>query len=123
MAQSTEIFKALADETRLRIVHLLLSAGTPLCCCELTDSLGESQYKISKHTKILKQVGLIEKRKEGRWVYFSVAPAADLFTRSLYRAIISIRGFQDEVRKDEEKLRSRLDLRVGGKCVLGSGKR
>ncbi|MFQ5835459.1 MAG: ArsR/SmtB family transcription factor [bacterium] len=69
----TEIFKALSDETRLRIVHLLIAAGKELCCCEITDSLEESQYNISRHLKILKNAALIKDRKEGRWVYFNIA--------------------------------------------------
>lgn len=121
-AQPTEIFRALADKTRLRIIHLLLSAGGPLCCCELTDALGEPSYKISKHTKTLRQLGLIEERREGRWVYFSIPDASDLFTRNLYRSIVSLRALEDGVRDDETRLEARLTMRVGGKCVLGGGR-
>ena len=73
MEQYTEIFKALSDETRLRIIRLLIAAGRELCCCEITDSLGESQYNISRHLKVLKNAALIKDRKEGRWVYFHIA--------------------------------------------------
>ena len=54
-----EIFQALADPTRIRIVHLLAHTGEEACLCELVDSLMEPQYKLSRHLKILRQAGLL----------------------------------------------------------------
>jgi len=64
-----DIFQALCDRTRLRIVRLLSTTQEEACLCELVDSLLEPQYKLSRHLKVLRQVGLLVSEKEGRWVY------------------------------------------------------
>ena len=64
-----DIFQALCDRTRLRIVRLLSTTQEEACLCELVDSLLEPQYKLSRHLKALRQVGLLTSEKEGRWVY------------------------------------------------------
>lgn len=63
--------KALADETRLRIIMLLAGQGE-LCVCDLTEILEISQPKISRHLAILRESGLLHGRKSGLWVYYSL---------------------------------------------------
>jgi ArsR family transcriptional regulator len=63
--------KALADETRLRIMLLLTGQGE-LCVCDLTEVLEISQPKISRHLAILRESGLLQGRKSGLWVYYSL---------------------------------------------------
>ena len=118
MEEYTKIFKALSDETRLQIVHLLIAAGKELCCCEITDSLGKSQYNISRHLKILKNAGLIEDRKEGRWVYFNIANKGNTFKKILFEAVSSLPK-TEKLKEDERNLSKRLRLRDHGKCVFG----
>ncbi len=118
MEEYTEIFKGLSDETRLRIVHLLIAAGKELCCCEITDSLGESQYNISRHLKVLKNAALVKDRKEGRWVYSNIANNGDAFKKILFEAVSSLPK-TEKLKEDERNLRKRLRLREGGKCVFG----
>lgn len=117
MEKHVDILKALAEETRLRIMHLLISSKKELCCCELTDSLEEPEYKISRHLKILKQAGLIRERREGRWIYSAAAPAKDQFMRQLLAAVEFLPT--GKVARDEKNLKARLQLRVDGKCVRG----
>ncbi|MCW6530619.1 MULTISPECIES: ArsR/SmtB family transcription factor [Sphingomonas] len=73
MIDALEIFRALADSSRLRIVRLLrtmeLSVG------ELAQVLGQSQPRVSRHVKILCDAGLAERRKEGSWVFVALGPA------------------------------------------------
>lgn len=65
-----ELFaKALADQTRLRILNLLLE-HSELCVCELTDALVLAQPKISRHLAILREAGLLQDRKFGLWVHY-----------------------------------------------------
>lgn len=117
MEKSVEVFKALAEETRLRIMHLLITSEKELCCCELTDSLEEPQYNVSRHLKILKQAGLIGERREGRWVYSYAVPTTDEFLKQLFGAINSL---SDEIlARDKENLKARLQIRVHCKCVRG----
>lgn len=112
-----EIFKALGDKTRLRIIRLLINSGTEICGCEFVDSLEESQYNISRHIKVLKYTGLIRERKEGRWVYYSVNDKQDSFKKTLYKLIACIP--EDIVKNDKKRFKKRLNVRVKGKCLLG----
>jgi len=83
--QSAEIFRSLADPTRLRILNLL--RAMELSVGELAQVLGQSQPRVSRHVKILIDAGLAERRKEGSWVFLSlarqerVAPMFDLLDR------------------------------------------
>ena len=63
--------KALADQTRLRVMMLILAKGE-LCVCDLTDALEVSQPKISRHLAILRDSGLLQTRKAGLWVFYSL---------------------------------------------------
>lgn len=64
------LFKALGDETRLKILHLL--AGQELCVCEIMDALKMSQSAVSHHLKILKQARLVDDRREAKWIFYSI---------------------------------------------------
>ena len=66
------IFKALSDNTRIRILKLLFQRE--LCVCELMQVLEMSQSRISRHVNLLKQAGLVKDRREGKWVYYSLDP-------------------------------------------------
>jgi len=68
--EQSKVFKALGDETRLRILKIL--GVKEMCVCEVIIALGLTQPTASHHLGILKNVGLIKDRKEGRWVYYSV---------------------------------------------------
>ncbi|MEM4713488.1 MAG: metalloregulator ArsR/SmtB family transcription factor [Candidatus Bathyarchaeia archaeon] len=66
-----KLFKALADTTRLRILKLL--EVREMCVCEIMIALGLTQPTTSHHLGIMENVGLIKGRKEGKWVYYSIA--------------------------------------------------
>jgi ArsR family transcriptional regulator len=72
MPAASEIFRALADPTRLRIVNLL--RAMELSVGELAQVLGQSQPRVSRHVRILIDAGLAERRKEGSWVFLSLGP-------------------------------------------------
>ena len=63
-------FHALSDETRLEIMERLKDGEQ--CVCDLTDALKTGQSRLSFHLKVLKDVGLITDRPEGRWTYYSL---------------------------------------------------
>ncbi|SDU25628.1 metalloregulator ArsR/SmtB family transcription factor [Halopseudomonas salegens] len=65
------LFKCLADETRARVM-LLVTREQELCVCELTCALQASQPKISRHLAELRQCGLLQDRRQGQWVYYSL---------------------------------------------------
>ena len=72
VAPMSRLFKALGDETRLRIIALL-SHGE-LCVCHLEEALSLSQPNISRHLSVLRSAGVVEPRRDGTWVYYRLAP-------------------------------------------------
>ena len=80
-----KVFKALSDETRIRLLKLL--SERELCVCELVQALDMTQSRVSRNLGILKEAGLVKDRREGLWVFYSlnrksfnqyVAPVLDL---------------------------------------------
>jgi DNA-binding transcriptional ArsR family regulator len=69
--KQSRFFKALADETRLRILKLLVVRE--ICVCEIMVALGLTQPTASHHLGILENMGLVKDRKEGKWVFYSIA--------------------------------------------------
>ena len=68
------LFKALSDETRLRIVRTMAQSRTELCECNIVPLFGLSQSTISYHLKVLREAGLVESEKRGLWAYYRVNP-------------------------------------------------
>jgi ArsR family transcriptional regulator len=73
---TAELFKALADPARVRIVNLLATAGEPVCACNLNEPVGLAQPTVSHHLKKLVDAGLLEREQRGKWAYFSLKPDA-----------------------------------------------
>lgn len=121
MKEFIEIYKTLADETRLRILYLLINSKSEICVCEFTDALEIPQYNISKHLKILKNAGLVEERKESRWVYYRLARDKSAFRQTIVKSIHQIPG--SLLARDVRELEKRLAIRKYGKCVVGIRKR
>jgi len=69
--KQSKLFKALADETRLRILKLL--EVREMCVCEVMVALVLTQPTASHHLGILENAGLVKNRKEGKWVFYSIA--------------------------------------------------
>jgi len=67
-------FQAVSDDTRLRLVRRLASGEE--CVCDLQDMLGAGQSRLSFHLRKLKDAGIVSDRREGRWVFYSLVPAA-----------------------------------------------
>jgi ArsR family transcriptional regulator, arsenate/arsenite/antimonite-responsive transcriptional repressor len=71
-AATAEVFRALGDPARVRVVNILATSGEPVCICNLVAPLGLSQPTVSHHMKKLLDAGLIEREQRGRWAYFSL---------------------------------------------------
>src|SRR3990172_2162453 len=80
MKELLSIFKALSDETRLRILKLLEQGE--LCVCDIVAALDLVQPKVSFHLSVLKEAGLIKDRRQGRWSHYRL-DESDLFRRVL----------------------------------------
>src|SRR4030043_1571432 len=95
------IFKALSDETRLRILKLLENGE--LCVCDIVAALDMIQPKVSFHLAVLKEAGLIKDRKQGKWVHYSIDDA-DMFRRFLLLSIFE-RVSSEDIMEDSERLK------------------
>ena len=69
---TAELFKALGDAARVRVVNLLATSDEPVCVCDLMEPLGLSQPTVSHHMKKLLDAGLIERQQRGKWAYSSL---------------------------------------------------
>ncbi len=87
------MFRALGDETRLRLLRRL-RAGEQ-CVCDLTEELDSLQSLLSFHLRTLKDAGLVTDRRDGRWVYYAINPDG---LEALRRAL-------DELRPSDRSLR------------------
>lgn len=100
MEDLANIFKALSDTTRLRVLKLLERGE--LCVCDIVAGMQMSQPKVSFHLNALKEAGFIKDRKEGRWIYYRL-DETDIFRRFLILSVLE-KLPEDAVRKDTLKL-------------------
>ena len=112
------LFQSLADETRLRIIRLLVVAAEEACLCELVDSLQEPPYKLSRHLKILRQAGLLSSQKEGRWVYHRLVMEPS-YLETLYATVRALPDMDQVYQRDLARFAERMHLREGGRCRVG----
>jgi ArsR family transcriptional regulator len=97
------LFGAFANPTRLRILNLL-QAQKEICVCDLCEVLGESQPKVSRHLAILRGVGLVEVRAEGKWKFYGLAQPRTPLHRTLVRCVRACLGDLGELAADRERL-------------------
>ncbi len=104
MQELLNIFKALSDETRLRILKLLEHGE--LCVCDIVSSLDMIQPKVSFHLGVLKDAGLINDRKQGKWIHYKINDS-DMFKRFLILSVLEkVSG--SEVTADKKRLKTAL---------------
>jgi len=107
----SRLFKALGDETRLRIVALL-SHGE-LCVCHLHEALGLSQPNISRQLSVLRAAGIVADRREGKWVHYRLRPQADRDCERQLRALVRAFAKRGVLRGDVARL---VKIRGPGAC-------
>lgn len=108
------LFKALADETRLRILGLLLTGE--VCVCDIHESLKIPQPKASRHLAYLRRSGLVETRRSGLWIHYRLGRLDDPVFSAIVDAVRHALTHVDVVRKDGERLQKRT-----GCCVPSPG--
>lgn len=92
-------FRAFADPTRLRILHLL--HGSALCVGDLIEIIEVPQPTASRHLAYLRRVQLVVTRKEGLWIYYSLAPAQNNFHRKLLECLAECLHLIPELKADQ----------------------
>src|SRR5215831_6478178 len=108
------VFQALGDATRLRILGLLMAGE--VCVCHIHESLGISQPKASRHLAYLRRAGIVQTRREGLWVYYRLAESNDLLLRTIRDVVAHALGHVAAVRRDAARLQKK-----NGCCLPASG--
>ena len=119
MVQLVAIARALGDPTRVRIIAALRNGE--LCVCELVDALDISQSSLSSHLQICRQAGAVTTRKESRWIYYSLSTRYGLLIERIFSELLIV-GSDRQLRRDARRLKKRLQMREGGRCVVGFGR-
>jgi len=102
MKEVTRLFKAFSDETRLRILRLLLKRE--LCICELMEVLQLPQSNVSRHMAYLKNAGLVDDRREAVWVYYSLTEPKNKVHACQLRCLAECFDDYEDLRRDEARL-------------------
>lgn len=123
MRKSAELFKALADETRLRILGLLVRGE--LCVCDIMTVLDIGQSKASRHLAYLRNTGLVDDRRNGVWMYYRLAEPRGATHRRILDWLEEAAAELPQAAADLKSLRKllRQTQRCGGKCGPTNGDR
>jgi ArsR family transcriptional regulator, arsenate/arsenite/antimonite-responsive transcriptional repressor len=117
MQNTITVLEAMTDPTRLRLLRLL--RGRELCVCELVDALRMPQYKISRHLRSLRAVGLVEARRDGRWMHYRLGRHG--LRAQLAEDLLSVLCEHVDkaplVKEDDSSLRLRLATGKAGRCL------
>lgn len=115
MLEILNITKALSDENRVRTL-LMLTEGE-LCACQIIELLTLAPSTVSKHMSILRQAGLVEARKQGRWMHYSLAGKnASKESQQVIRWVISNLENDPKIVEDRKRLQNLLKIDKGKLC-------
>jgi ArsR family transcriptional regulator, arsenate/arsenite/antimonite-responsive transcriptional repressor len=96
------LFKALADHTRLRLIHLL--GDDELCVCACVAILNTSQPKISRHLAYLKRAGLVAARREGKWTHYRLVEPSDTHAAKIFNELRESLATHPQMQTDKARL-------------------
>jgi ArsR family transcriptional regulator len=115
MKHPVQIFKALGDETRLRIMALLVS-GEEYCVCDLMAALDLPQSTVSRHLSSLRHAGLVTDRRQGVWMYYQLCRHGSLLLPELYDLLALMLDDMEQVREDRKALAKHLAAKEKAAC-------
>lgn len=120
MKELLSIFKALSDETRLRILKLLEHGE--LCVCDITAALDMIQSKVSFHLHALRTAGILKDRREGKWMHYCIDDS-DIFKRLLILSVfekIPKELMDKDIKRLEEFLKKKAEGSLNGEMTCSS---
>ena len=103
MREEARLFKSLADETRLKILWLLMGQEE-LCVCDIMGVLGITQSKASRHLRYLFNAGLVTDRREGLWMYYRISVAFGSREGKFLQVLREVLATQPDARALSEQL-------------------
>ena len=114
MKETAQLFKALSDETRLRILALLPYGE--LCVCDLMEIMGLPQSTVSRHLATLRQSELVEDRRQGVWIFYRLMESSESVYRELLDILSENMGHMEQVQADRKKLQALLQRKKPDSC-------
>jgi ArsR family transcriptional regulator len=96
-------FSALADRTRLRLLNLLRDGE--VCVCFFAGSLGTNNPKISRHLSYLKRAGLVNARRDGKWMHYSINTPDDPRASQVFKATMKMLAGDPEMELDRQRMK------------------
>lgn len=102
LAEMENLFLALADKTRLRILNLM--RREEVCVCFLSAALNESQPKISRHLAYLRSANLVTARREGKWMHYKIQMPEDALAMEIVQRSLDWLESKEEMRQDYNNL-------------------
>lgn len=115
MQSTAEIFKSLAEETRLRLL-VLLQGGNEYCVCDLMQALDMPQSTVSRHLAYLKRTGWVQDRRGGVWMYYSLKKDMDAFLQAQLVLIINQLANTPVYKIDRQRLEAYLQTKDANSC-------
>jgi ArsR family transcriptional regulator len=112
---TAQLFKALSDETRLRIMALLLR-GQELCVCDIMAALDLPQSTVSRHLSYLRNAGLVDDRRQGIWMHYKVNKESIVHGAPLLDVVAIMLFEQDQSVSDERLLKTHLAMKKKAGC-------
>ncbi len=103
MKEFLAITKALSDENRVR--SLMALSGGELCVCQIIELLALAPSTVSKHMAVLHQAGLVETRKDGRWIYYRLADDESPCARSALTLTLESLGADSRIGEDAKRMK------------------
>lgn len=101
------LFKALSDESRLRILNLLFHSGE-LCVCDIESVMGVTQTKVSRHLAYLTRAGLVAYRKQGLWMLYSIPRPDNEDRQRVINCLGTLLRANTVAQRDAQRLESRI---------------
>jgi len=124
--QLEDVFRALADKTRLRILALL--GSNEVCVCHIHDSLGVPQPTVSRHLAYLRKAGLVAVRRDGVWMHYRVSPTLDPAVQKVVHAAADALAGLPDTREDRRQFQRAfgglyvMESSGGGSCCAPRGR-
>jgi len=115
MKNTAQVFKALSDETRLRIMGLLI-AGEELCVCDIIAALDLPQSTVSRHLAYLRNSGLLEDRRQGVWMYYRLSQDSKKNINYLFDILAVLFNDLAQVAQDRRSLNDFLKVKKEEMC-------
>jgi ArsR family transcriptional regulator len=97
-----QLFRALGDPTRLRLLNLM--AEQEVCVCYFTEVIGAPQPKISRHLAYLRKAGIVAARREGKWMHYRLAAPSNPQVASVLKSVIAALKQEKQLQRDHQRL-------------------